>query len=65
MTLGRVGASPWYARGWMAFLLRVVSDIAITLTARLLMAPSWPNDVSEAAIQTDVSYYIFDVTLLL
>ena len=79
MLLGSFGASPWYiqwnkvstlmfllcASGSMAFLLREASDIAIILTARLWVAPSWTNDVLEAAVHTNETYSILDLTMLL
>ena len=65
MQLSSVGASPWHvclnkvnaptcllcARGWLAYLLREASGIAIILTARLWMAPSLPSDVSSTQVR--------------
>ena len=53
------------ASGCLAVLLREASGIAILLTARLWMASSLPSDVSEAAVHTDETYSIFDLTMFL
>ena len=79
MLLGSFCASPRYiqwnkesepifllcASGCMAFLLREASGTAIILTVRLWVAPSWINDVSEAAVHTNETYSILDLTILL